>query len=267
MKKLVLTVAAVALVLGFAGCKKTSKADNSLEELKTRGVFVLGLDDSFPPMGFRNDDDEIVGFDIDLAKEVASRLGVSFKAQPVDWDAKEMELSTGKVDCIWNGLTITPEREESLALTKPYLNNDQVVVVRNNSGFTKLADLAGKTVGVQSGSSAQDAIKSNEEFASSVKEVVLFKENITALNDLVIGGVDGVVMDSVVASYDIAQSKKPLVLIPEVLSNEAYGIAFRKNDIKLRDAVQSALEEMKSDGTVEKISTKWFGSDITVIGK
>ncbi len=267
MKKFVLAVAAVALMLSFAGCKKTSKADNSLEELKTRGVFVLGLDDSFPPMGFRNDDDEIVGFDIDLAKEVANRLGVSFKAQPVDWDAKEMELSTGKVDCIWNGLTITKEREESLALTKPYLNNDQVLVVRNNSGFTKLSDLAGKTIGVQSGSSAQEAIKNNEEFASSVKEVVLFKENITALNDLVIGGVDGVVMDSVVASYDIAQSKKPLVLIPEVLSNEAYGIAFRKNDIKLRDAVQSTLEEMKKDGTVEKISTKWFGSDITVIGK
>lgn len=267
MKKFVLAVAAVALVFGFVGCKKTSKADNSLEELKTRGVFVLGLDDSFPPMGFRNDDDEIVGFDIDLAKEVANRLGVSFKAQPVDWDAKEMELSTGKVDCIWNGLTITKEREESLALTKPYLNNDQVLVVRNNSGFTKLSDLAGKTIGVQSGSSAQEAIKNNEEFASSVKEVVLFKENITALNDLVIGGVDGVVMDSVVASYDIAQSKKPLNLIPEVLSNESYGIAFRKNDIKLRDAVQSTLEEMKKDGTVEKISTKWFGSDITVIGK
>ncbi len=267
MKKIVLAVAAAALVLGLAGCKKTSKVDNSLEELKTRGVFVLGLDDSFPPMGFRNDDDEIVGFDIDLAKEVAARLGVSFKAQPVDWDAKEMELSTGKVDCIWNGLTITPEREEALSLSKPYLKNDQVVVVRANSGFTKLSDLAGKNIGVQSGSSAQDAIKSNEEFASSVKEIILFKENITALNDLVIGGVDGVVMDSVVASYDIAMSKKPLVLVPEVLSAESYGIAFRKNDVKLRDAVQAALEAMKADGTVEKISTKWFGSDITVIGK
>lgn len=267
MKKIALIVAAAALVAGLAGCKKASKADNSLEELKSRGVFVLGLDDSFPPMGFRNDDDEIVGFDIDLASEVAKRLGVSFKAQPIDWDAKEMELSTGKIDCIWNGLTITPEREEALALTKPYLNNDQVLVVRKNSGLSKLSDFAGKTIGVQSGSSAQDAIKENEEFANSVKDIILFKENITALNDLVIGGLDGVVMDSIVAAYDISQSKKPLVLVSEVLAQEGYGIAFRKNDIKLRDAVQETLEAMKADGTVERISTKWFGSDITVIGK
>lgn len=267
MKKIALIVAAAALAASLAGCKKASKADNSLEELKSRGVFVLGLDDSFPPMGFRNDDDQIVGFDIDLASEVASRLGVSFKAQPVDWDAKEMELSTGKVDCIWNGLTITPEREAALALTKPYLNNDQVLVVRKDSGFTKLSDFAGKIIGVQSGSSAQDAIKSNKEFADSVKDIVLFKENITALNDLVIGGLDGVVMDSIVAAYDISQSKKPLVFVPEVLSQEGYGIAFRKNDVKLRDAVQETLEAMKADGTVERISTKWFGSDITVIGK
>ncbi len=178
-----------------------------------------------------------------------------------------MELSTGKIDCIWNGLTITPEREEALALTKPYLNNDQVLVVRKNSGLSKLSDFAGKTIGVQSGSSAQDAIKDNEEFANSVKDIILFKENITALNDLVIGGLDGVVMDSIVAAYDISQSKKPLVLVSEVLAQEGYGIAFRKNDIKLRDAVQETLEAMKADGTVERISIKWFGSDITVIGK
>lgn len=267
MKKIALILAAAALAAGFSGCKKVSKVDNSLEELKSRGVFVLGLDDSFPPMGFRNDDDEIVGFDIDLASEVAGRLGVSFKAQPIDWDAKEMELSTGKIDCIWNGLTITPERESALSLTKPYLSNDQVLVVRKDSGLSKLSDFAGKTIGVQSGSSAQDAIKDNKDFADSVKDIILFKENITALNDLVIGGLDGVVMDSVVASYDIAQSKKPLVLVSEVLSQEGYGIAFRKNDVKLRDAVQKTLEEMKADGTVERISTKWFGSDITVIGK
>ena len=147
------------------------------------------------------------------------------------------------------------------------MNNDQVLVVRKDSGFTKLSDFAGKTIGVQSGSSAQDAIKSNKEFADSVKDIVLFKENITALNDLVIGGLDGVVMDSIVAAYDISQSKKPLVFVPEVLSQEGYGIAFRKNDVKLRDAVQETLEAMKADGTVERISTKWFGSDITVIGK
>ena len=249
MKKIALLIAAAAMAVAFTGCKKQQKADNSLEALKARGVFVLGLDDSFPPMGFRNDDNEIVGFDIDLAKEVAARLGVEFKAQPIDWDAKEMELSTGKIDCIWNGLTITPEREEALALTKAYLNNDQVLVVRNDGAIKTLADAAGKKVGIQSGSSAQDAVEANPDFKASLKELVAFRENLTALNDLETRGIDGVVMDSIVAAYDIAQSGKPLTIVTEVLAKEGYGIAFRKNDIKLRDAVQSTLKEIGKNGT------------------
>ena len=129
MKKIMNTVLILTVAVSmfsFFGCKKiTEKVDNSLSALKERGVFVLGLDDSFPPMGFRNEDNEIVGYDIDLAKEVVKRLGVEFKAQPIDWSAKEMELSTGKIDCIWNGLTMTPDREAALAFTKAYLSNDQ----------------------------------------------------------------------------------------------------------------------------------------------
>ena len=267
MKKISAIVLAVLACGLLFSCKKTVKEDNSLEEIKKRGVFVLGLDDSFPPLGFRDDDSNIVGYDIDLAKEVAKRLGLEFKAQPIDWDAKEMELATGKIDCIWNGFTMTKEREEALSFTKPYLNNDQVLVVRNDSGIRTLSDAAGKIIGLQSGSSAQEAVESNKTFADSLKDIVYFKENVTALNDLEMGGVDGVVMDSVVAAYDIQVSFKPLMLVPEILSNEAYGVAFRKDDVKLRDEVQKILEAMAEDGTVEAISTKWFGRDISVIGK
>ncbi|MBO4404654.1 MAG: amino acid ABC transporter substrate-binding protein [Treponema sp.] len=267
MKKLFTAAAAALLAAAFVSCSKKAAPDNSLEALKERGVFVLGLDASFPPMGFTDDDGNIVGYDIDLAKEVASRLGVEFKAQPIDWDAKEMELSSGNIDCIWNGFTITDERKEKLEMTKPYLNNDQVLVVKNNSGISSLKDAAGKLIGVQRGSSAQEAIEDNEEFATSIKETVLYPENLIALNDLEIGGVDGVVMDSVVASYDITTSNKPLVLVSEVLANEAYGVGFRKGEVKLCNEVQRILEEMAADGTVAAISTKWFGSDISVIGK
>ncbi|MBQ1628957.1 MAG: amino acid ABC transporter substrate-binding protein [Treponema sp.] len=267
MKKIAFVVMACMLVSALTGCKKVQKTDNSLENLKARNVFVLGLDDSFPPMGFRNEDNEIVGFDIDLAKEVAARLGVEFKAQPIDWDAKELELSTGKIDCIWNGLTITPERLEALAFTKPYLNNDQVLVVRKDSGIKSFSDAAGKVAGVQNGSSAQDALEHNPAFKASLKNIVPFKDNLTAMNDLETRGVDMVIMDSIVAAYDITQSGKDLVIVDDVLAKEAYGIAFRKNDLKLRDAVQSVLEEMAADGTAEAISKKWFGADITVIGK
>ena len=161
MKKLMAIALICASIFTVFGCKKTQKGDNSLVELKQRGKFVLGLDDSFPPLGFRDDDNQIVGYDIDLAKEVAKRLGVEFVAQPISWDAKEMELNTGKIDCIWNGLTITEERKQALAFTFPYLNNAQVLIVRNDSGIKTLADMKGKSVGIQSGSSAQDAVEGN----------------------------------------------------------------------------------------------------------
>lgn len=267
MKKLMAIVLICASIFTVFGCKKTQKGDNSLVELKQRGKFVLGLDDSFPPLGFRDDDNQIVGYDIDLAKEVAKRLGVEFVAQPISWDAKEMELNTGKIDCIWNGLTITEERKQALAFTFPYLNNAQVLIVRNDSGIKTLADMKGKSVGIQSGSSAQDAVEGNAAFSSSLGEKVMFKDNITALNDLDIGGVDGVVMDSVVGNYSISQTGKPFSVLDEVLSNEEYGIAFRKGDIKLRDEVQNILLDMAKDGTVAAISQKWFGKDISVIGK
>ncbi len=270
MKKMFVAagILAAAFVVSVAGCKKADRTkDNSLAELRSRGKFVLGLDDSFPPLGFRDDNNNIVGYDIDLAKEVAARLGVEFVAQPIDWGAKEMELNTGKIDCIWNGFSITDERKQVLAFTEPYLNNEQALVVRKDSGIKELSGMKGKTVGLQSGSSAQDAVEGNAEFSSSIGNMVMFKDNLTAMNDLDIGGVDGIVMDSVVANYSIAQSGKPFVVVDEALSREAYGIAFRKNDVKLRDEVQRILVAMQNDGTVTAISQKWFGRDISVIGK
>ena len=150
MKKIIVAVLMAVSMLAVLGCKKQkAEVEDPVAELKGRGVFVIGLDDSFPPLGFRNDDNEIVGFDIDLAKEVASRMEVAFKAQPIDWDAKEMELETGKIDCIWNGFTITEDRKAALSFTDAYLNNAQVVVVRNDSGLNSLADLSGKKIGLQ----------------------------------------------------------------------------------------------------------------------
>ena len=162
-------------LFSFVSCKKNKNVEtkNAVEALKERGTFVLGLDDSFPPLGYRDENNEIIGYDIDLAKEVAKRLGVNFKAQPIDWDAKEMELETGKIDCIWNGFTITEERKNALSFTKAYLNNDQVLVVRADSGIKTLADMKGKTVGIQSGSSAQKAVEDNPTFASSVGNTII----------------------------------------------------------------------------------------------
>lgn len=253
IKKIIFGIAVVICL--FASC---SKSENE---------FVLGLDDSFPPMGFRDENNEIVGYDIDLAKEVAKRLNLKFRAQPISWSAKEQELNTGKIDCIWNGLSITPERLEALAFTKPYLKNAQAVIVRADSGIQNLSDLSGKILGVQAGSSAATAIKNVPNFQKSLKELVNFSDNIMALNDLEIGGLDGVAMDSVVAEYCLKITGKPFVILQETLAPEDYGIAFKKDNTQLRDKVQSTLEEMAADGTVEKISKKWFGEDISTIGR
>jgi polar amino acid transport system substrate-binding protein len=242
-------------------------ADASLEAVKKKGKLVLGLDDSFPPMGFRDEKNQIVGYDIDLAKEVARRLGVQLVPQPIDWNAKEQELNTGKIDCIWNGFTITEERQKAMAFTKPYLKNAQVVVVKKGSPYTTLASLKGKTVGLQAGSSAAGALEGAKEFRASLKEVVEFKDNLTALMDLEQRGVDGVVMDLILANDNIKRSGKPYQVLDETLAPEVFGVGFRKNDLALRDAVQGALDAMAKDGTLAKITTRWFGQDISVVGK
>ena len=262
MKKILL--AALALV---ALHTSALAADASLKTVKEKGKLVLGLDDAFPPMGFRNDDNQIVGYDIDLAKEVAKRLGVQLVPQPIDWNAKEQELNTGKIDCIWNGFTITDERKQAMAFTKPYLRNAQVVVVKKGSGYTTLAHLKGKTVGLQAGSSAAGALDAAKAFRASLKDVVEFKDNLTALMDLEARGVDAVVMDLIVANDNIKRSGKPYTILQETLAPEVFGVGFRKGDLTLRDAVQGALEAMAKDGTLAKVTTKWFGSDISVVGK
>jgi polar amino acid transport system substrate-binding protein len=263
MKRILL--AAACLTIALQGTARA--ADASLQTVKSKGKLVMGLDDAFPPMGFRNEDNEIVGYDVDLAQEVAKRLGVKLVPQPIDWNAKEQELNTGAIDCIWNGFTITEERQKAVLFTKPYLKNAQVVVVKKGAPFTTLASLKGKKVGLQAGSSAAGALEGAKEFRGSLKQVVEFKDNLTALMDLEVGGVDAVVMDLILANDNIKRSGKPYVVLKETLAPEVFGVGFRKNDVALRDAVQATLAAMAKDGTIAKLSTKWFGSDISVVGK
>ncbi len=268
MKKIIALVLVSVLTLSaFTMGVKDSGEDTSLEDVKAKGEFIMGLDDSFPPLGFRDEANNIVGYDIDLAKEVAKRMGVEFVAQPIDWAAKEQELDTKKIDCIWNGFTMTAERKEMLNFSEAYLNNAQIIVVRKDSGITDKSQLAGKSVGLQAGSSASEALDSVPEFKDSLKNVVEFKDNVMAFMDLDSKGIDAVIVDMVVAGYAISQDYDQFVMLEESLTTEEYGIGFRKNDNSLRNEVQKILEEMAADGTVAAISTKWFSTDISVIGK
>ena len=186
----------------------TVKADDdSLKKIQARGTFILGLDDSFPPMGFRDDSNNIVGLDIDLATEVCKRLGLELVLQPIDWDSKELELSTGKIDCIWNGMTITDERVETMFIPKPYIANRQVVIVGNTYSGDGLASLKGKTVGLQKGSSSLEALEKNKAVHDSVKSITEYDNNVNAFLDLKAGRIQALVVDEVAGRYIMENHK------------------------------------------------------------
>ena len=267
MKKVLIILAVSVLVLTsvFAnGTKETE--DNSLKYIQDKGNFVLGLDDSFPPMGYRDENNEIVGFDIDVAREVCSRLGVELVLQPIDWNSKEQELLTKQIDCIWNGFTVTEERRKAMTFSDSYVENAQVVIVKNPA-YKTLADLKGKVIGLQAGSSASEAVDDTPDFKSSIKNIVEFDDNLTALMDLEIGGCDAVVMDLLVANYAIQETGKNYRILDESLAAEEYAIGFRLDEIALSQAVNEQMKAMAKDGTLAKIAEKWFGADITIIGK
>lgn len=256
-----------------ASSESTSSAETSSKESKADtaaidadGVFTVGFDQDFPPMGFVGDDGEFTGFDLELAAEVAKRLGMEIKYQPIAWDAKEMEIESGNIDVIWNGFT-TNGRENDYTWSKPYMENKQVFVVSKDSGITKVEDLKGKKVEVQVDSSGEKALAENKELSDSFAELITTADYNTAFQDLEMGATDAVAMDIIVAGYQLKKrgDGKYIILEDEPISTEEYGIGFKKGNTALRDAVDATLVEMAADKTLKSISEKWFDTDVTII--
>ena len=218
------------------------------------GTLIVGFDQDFPPMGFLGDNNEYTGFDLE------------YQAQPIAWDAKDMELESGNIDCIWNGFTMTG-REDDYTWTEPYMENTQVFVVRNDSGIEGKDGLAGKVVECQADSSAEAALKEDPDLTATFGQLLTTADYNTAFMDLQQGSVDAIAMDVIVAGYQIQQRKADFKILDDSLSAEEYGVGFKKGNTELRDKVQAALEDMAKDGTLKEISEKWFGEDVTTIGK
>lgn len=274
MKKKIFAAAIMGLAVLLSGCSGQKEPESTQEVTTTattagetaKESFTVGFDQDFPPMGFVGDDGEYTGFDLELAQEVAERLGKTFVPQPISWDAKDMELESGNIDCIWNGFTIDG-REDSYTWTQPYMENSQVFVVGKDSGIKTLADLAGKVVEVQTDSSGEKALKKDEELVSTFQTLQTTPDYNTAFMDLEMGAVDAIAMDKIVAAYQIEQRKADFVILDEALAAEEYGVGFKKGNTALRDQVEEQLEAMAADGTMKKISEKWFGKDVTTIEK
>jgi len=263
-KKIIALLMVVMLVATLTACSSNDK--NTGGNGDAEDTFTVGFDQNFPPMGFVGDDGEFTGFDLELAAEVADRLGLKLELQPIAWDAKDMELSSGNIDCVWNGFTING-REELYTWTEPYMANNQVFVVRADSDIKTLADLAGQTVVVQVDSSAEAALADLPELVATFGNYITAADYNTALMDLEAGAVDAVAMDEIVARYRIEQKEDKFAILEETLAAEEYGVGFLLGNEELRDKVQGALEEMATDGTMAEISNKWFGKDVTIIGK
>lgn len=253
--------AVVFLICMFAMTSMAFAGDGSFDRVKKEGKLVLGLDDSFPPMGYKIADGTIVGFDIDAAREVGKRLGIEIALQPTAWKGVINSLYSKKFDCIWNGMTITEERAARVNFSKPYILDGQVVVVRfAEKRFADYKDLGGMVVGCQEGSPAVTAAKKLPNAPKAVKE---YEDNPKALLDLKAGRLDAVVIDNVTGRDAISKQVGSFKTLPGFISKEPFGVAFRKEDGDLLAAVQKTLDEMVADGTMAKISEKWFGEDIT----
>ncbi|OUQ59059.1 amino acid ABC transporter substrate-binding protein [Tyzzerella sp. An114] len=279
MKKkiLALGLTAVMAVAVFAGCGNSSSTEDTNsnnENVSTEGEnsgeatldydkIIVGLDDTFAPMGFRDENGELTGVDVELANAVSEELGIPFEFQPIDWSMKETELNNGTVDLLWNGYTITDERKEVVSFTDPYLENRQIVVTMADSDINSIADLAGKTVAAQDMSSAVDAIEGKPEVKDTFAELVTFETNDQCLRDLEAGRSDAVVADEVLVKYYISQKgAEKYKILDEDFGEEEYGIGARKDDTALVEAINGAMDALKEDGTTKAIGEKWFGDDI-----
>ena len=262
-----------SLTMVLSGCSSANndaektpapaQTDTSWQDIQDKGYFVMGLDDAFPPMGFRDEKNEIVGFDIDLAKEVAKRLGVDVKFQTIVWESKLEEINSGNIDVIWNGFSVTPERQKEYLFTKPYIKNRQVIVVTADSPIKTKADLEGKKIGIQAGSSAQDAVLADKATYEVIKDNLFeFDDNVMAMKDLKGGGLDAVVVDIIVGKYYVSKHPGEYKFLTEDFRAEDFAVGLRLTDKAFLAEMNKALDAMKADGTASEISNKWFNEDI-----
>ena len=262
IKKRILVGSILTLSIFCVGC-----SNNSSESTLDKDTLIVGIDDAFAPLGFKDESGEITGFDIDLAKELAKRLNKKIIFQPIDWTMKESELKSGNIDLIWNGYTITDERKNKVDFSVPYLKNKQVIVTLADSNINSKSDLANKKVGAQSESSAVTAMEKEIDLYNSFSggSAITFEDNNQALMDLEAGRLDAVVADEILVRYYLSlKGEDKFKILEDNFGEEEYGVGIRKGDTGMVDAFNKAYKEMQEDDTLKEISEKWFNKDITI---
>lgn len=274
IKKILSLVCTIILAGGVLAACQTSKSTqeaqstqgtqntenlNSLERVKKAGVLYMGLNDTYPPFEFRDTNQNLVGFDIDLGQEIGKKLGVKVEVKTNDWKGIILSLKSKKYDMILSCMSITEERKKEINFAGPYIVGGQrVVVKKGDTSIKTVDDLKGKKIGVQLGTTGEMAASKIQ----GLKELKKYDGVTEAFNDLSIGRVDAVIADGQVGGYYLKKTGQDLSILNVKLSEESVGIGFRKEDTHLTEAVQKALDELKADGTLSKLSEKWFGFDV-----
>lgn len=260
LKKLAVASMITISIFTAIGCSKENKKDDTINAEKREEV-IVGLDNTFVPMGFLDENGEIVGFDVDLAKEVFKRLDMDVKFQPIDWAMKETELNSENIDAIWNGYSLSEERKKIVSYTEPYLENKQVIVTMKDSDIKTKKDLKNKKLGTQQGSTALEAIEKEEDVVNNLDKgaPILYDTYDNAIRDLEVGRTDAIVSDENLVRYYISKKgEEKYNILEDNFGEESYVVAFKKDNTKLRNKVNDTLKEMKNDGTFDEIYNKWF---------
>ncbi len=283
MLKKMKAIAAVAATLALSaalmtGCSggSDSSADSSADQPATNDAassdttLVVGFDSGYPPYGYVGDDGNYTGFDLDLATAVAEKKGWEVQLEPIDWDAKDALIDSGAIDCIWNGFTMEG-REGDYAFSEPYMLNEQVLVVRSDSGIETTADLADKIVMTQVDSAALDVLEGDQaDLAATFKEVQTIGDYNNAFMQLESGMVDAVACDLSIAAYQMAANPDAYKEL-DTLSSEHYAVGFAKDNQAQADEVTAALKELDAEGTVAELCEKYADQGISydnwVLGK
>ena len=275
MKKKLFTLTALMMLL-LVGCsggaKPADKAANdaannsgnakqeAAAELDKSKTYVLGMDDTFAPMGFRDEKGNIVGFDVDLAKKAAEEMGIKIECQPIDWTVKESELESGNVDLLWNGFSITPERQKKMLFSDPYMDNRQIIITMKDSPVNSKADLAGKRITVQGESSALEAVMKDDAFVKALAEPpVEYATNNECFKDIEAKRCDAIVVDEVLARYYMKQNgEENYKVLKDNFGEEQFAVGMRKDDVALQQALNKALKTLRDNGTYDEIDSKYF---------
>lgn len=256
--------AASAAASSAVSSEAESQYGTTLADIQAKGELVIGLDDTFAPMGFRETDGTLVGFDIDLASAVCEILEVTPVFQPIDWNAKEMELATGNIDCIWNGMSATAERKEIMSLSQAYLNNKIIVMTNEGIAIANKEDLANYNIGIQSSSAALEAVQADDIYDSIKDKIVEYPTYDEVILDMNTGRIDCMVIDEVYGNYKNSKIDNKFGTASFDFGDDLYAVGFRKGDTELTEAVNDALNTLIENGKAAEISTVWFGKDIVL---